>query len=76
MGEILLGIEALHANNIIYRDLKPENILLDSAGHVALCDFGLSKSLDKGDKTKTCVTELLLQSHFADIHFRFCGTSE
>ena len=55
MGEILLGIEALHANNIIYRDLKPENILLDSAGHVALCDFGLSKSLDKGDKTKTCV---------------------
>ena len=41
--EILLGIEALHGNNIIFRDLKPENIVIDKEGHVQLTDFGLSR---------------------------------
>ncbi len=42
-SEILLGIEHLHAQNIVYRDIKPENILLDVDGHVKIADFGLSK---------------------------------
>merc|ERR1712098_369600 len=40
--EILLGLEDLHAKNIIYRDLKLENVLLDVKGHCYLSDFGLA----------------------------------
>eukprot|EP00968_Pinguiococcus_pyrenoidosus_P011688 scaffold964_cov261-Pinguiococcus_pyrenoidosus.AAC.14 len=42
-AEVALGLEALHARDILYRDLKPENILLDGAGHIRIADFGLAK---------------------------------
>eukprot|EP00931_Biecheleriopsis_adriatica_P073753 TRINITY_DN47981_c0_g1_i1.p1 TRINITY_DN47981_c0_g1~~TRINITY_DN47981_c0_g1_i1.p1 ORF type:complete len:573 (-),score=109.49 TRINITY_DN47981_c0_g1_i1:303-1958(-) len=41
--EILLGLEYLHSQSVLYRDLKPENCLLDDEGHIRLTDFGLSK---------------------------------
>jgi len=43
-AELILAIEFLHKNNIIYRDLKPENVLFDEDGHIKLADFGLSKA--------------------------------
>jgi len=60
IAELILALKHLHEYDIVYRDLKPENILLDANGHIALCDFGLSKAnLTKNDTTNT-----------------FCGTTE
>lgn len=42
-AEMLLGLEYIHDQNVLYRDLKPENIFIDIDGHLRLADFGLSK---------------------------------
>ncbi|KAI5795438.1 kinase-like domain-containing protein [Peziza echinospora] len=60
IAELILALEHLHNNNIVYRDLKPENILLDANGHIALCDFGLSKANLAANATTNT----------------FCGTTE
>nr|AHZ63879.1 phototropin [Isoetes tegetiformans] len=41
-AEIVIALEYLHCQGIVYRDLKPENILIQSDGHAVLSDFDLS----------------------------------
>ncbi|VVC44365.1 Protein kinase domain,Protein kinase-like domain [Cinara cedri] len=73
-GCIVLGLQYLHGNSIVYRcvqygsllrslfvgDLKLDNLLLDTDGYVKIADFGTGKrDVDFGDPTAT-----------------FCGTAE
>ena len=55
-AEIILALEYLHKNNIIYRDLKSRNIMLDGDGHVKLIDFGLAKVLERDKAYTVCGT--------------------
>ncbi|XP_055617771.1 serine/threonine-protein kinase S6KL [Toxorhynchites rutilus septentrionalis] len=62
VAEIALALDFLHQAGIIYRDLKPENILLDWDYHVRLIDFGLSKWLSIGTRTRTLCGTLQLMA--------------
>ncbi|EGR32862.1 protein kinase domain protein [Ichthyophthirius multifiliis] len=56
IGSLLLCIEYLHTNSIIYRDIKPENIMVDNKGYMKLIDMGTAKFLKgKGGKTFTII---------------------
>jgi len=32
--ELIIAIEFLHKNKIIYRDMKPDNVLIGEDGHI------------------------------------------
>jgi cGMP-dependent protein kinase 1 len=45
IAQILLMMEHLHTNRIIYRDLKPENLMMNVNGFLTLVDMGTAKKL-------------------------------
>jgi len=45
--QIIYGLAHIHSRNVLHRDIKLDNILLDQDGGVKICDFGVSKVIDK-----------------------------
>jgi serine/threonine protein kinase len=50
-AQLVLGLEHLHGQKIVYRDLKPDNVLMDATGNVALADLGLATVLPRSGVT-------------------------
>lgn len=56
-AQMVLSIEHLHKNNVIYRDLKPENVLINYDGYIKIADFGLSRmNVNLTEATTICGT--------------------
>ncbi len=45
-SDMLCGLSAAHAINVLHRDIKPQNIFMTTSGTVKLLDFGVAKSDD------------------------------
>ncbi|BGP36104.1 Cytochrome c oxidase subunit 1 [Rhodotorula toruloides] len=51
IANLVLVLEHLHKQDIVYRDLKPENLLIGADGHIKVTDFGFAKYVQ--DRTFT-----------------------
>ena len=47
--QIVLSLQYIHSHNIVHRDIKLDNILIDLDNNIKICDFGVSKKINKGD---------------------------
>jgi len=53
-ANILLGLEHLHAEGLVYRNLMPENISIDMDGYVMLMDLHFAIKLDEPPARDFC----------------------
>lgn len=46
--QIVHGLAHCHCRSVLHRDVKLDNILMDNEGSIKICDFGVSRTVQKG----------------------------
>jgi serine/threonine protein kinase len=64
MTKVMAGVSFAHKNGILHRDISLGNVLLNSLDDVVVCDFGLARSLDDVDSTRTLSREFFGTRYF------------
>ena len=54
-AELLLALDYMHENSVVYRDLNTDNIMIGADGHVCLVDLGQAVRLSKNTKKRSTV---------------------
>jgi serine/threonine protein kinase len=50
--QIVEGLGHIHSRGIIHRDIKLDNILVDGKGNLKVADFGVGRTVKKGEKMR------------------------
>ncbi|XP_043713200.1 serine/threonine-protein kinase WAG1-like [Telopea speciosissima] len=72
-AEILVALEYLHAQGVVYRDLKPENVLIRDDGHIMLSDFDLCFNADVVPTIETTTSVFVGSTKFKRKKSRYPG---
>lgn len=67
LDQILSGLEAIHARNIIHRDLKASNILLGKDGTAYISDFGIAESTKQSQQGDAMATAKCVAPEMIDV---------
>ena len=51
--QVAEALDYANRHGVLHRDIKPSNLLIDKAGTVWVADFGLAKTVDSDDLTRT-----------------------
>lgn len=61
---MILALEYLHTNNIIYRDIKPESMIVDENGYLIFVSMGTAKLIKSEDGLLSRTSTIIGTPHY------------